>query len=60
MLKGYGVTLLNEYFTDEDINYRISNGETFESIYNVNYSYYITQANKIIEQLKPSQLSLWD
>ena len=60
MLKGYGVTLHNTFHSDEDLQWLYAKGETFESIYNVNYQYYITQCVKVIEQLKPRQLSLFD
>jgi hypothetical protein len=60
MLKGYGVTLINKFYSDSDINWMCGHGETFESIYNINYNYYISQATKIIEQLKPRQLSLFN
>lgn len=49
MLKGYGVTILNKLTPDKPIEE-----------YNINYAYYILQATKIINQLKPQQLSLWD
>lgn len=49
MLKGWGVNLLNKL--DETIPF---------DEYNVNHRYYIIQAIKVIEQLKPKQLSLWD
>ena len=60
MLKGYGVRLHNVLYSDEDLNWKYSQGETFESIYDVNYKYYITQCKKIIEELKPRQLNLFD
>ena len=60
MLKGYGVTLQNNCHYDEYLQWLYAKGETFESIYNVNYQYYITQCVKVIEQLKPRQLSLFD
>lgn len=60
MLKGYGVRLLNEFISDEDLNFRIGSGETFQDIYDINYRYYVIQANKIIEQLKVRQLDLFD
>ena len=60
MLKGYGVRLHNVLYSDEDLNWKYSQGETFESIYDVNYSYYITQCRKIIEELKPRQLNLFN
>lgn len=46
MLVGYGVTLLNKF--DNNMQH------------DINYQYYIIQAKKIIEQLKPRQLSLFD
>lgn len=46
MLVGYGVTLLNRF--DDNMQH------------DINYQYYIIQAKKIIEQLKPRQLSLFD
>lgn len=49
MLKGYGVTIHNVLTPDKPIEQ-----------YNINYTYYILQATKIINQLKPQQLSLWD
>lgn len=49
MLKGYGVTIHNTLTPDKPIEE-----------YNINYAYYILQATKIINQLKPQQLSLWD
>lgn len=60
MLKGYGVKLHNVLHHDEDIQWANAYGDTFKDIYKVNYSYYILQCNKIIEQLKPRQLSLWN
>lgn len=60
MLKGYGVRLHNKFYSDEDLQWKYAHGETFESIYDVNYNYYITQCKKIIEELKPRQLSLFD
>lgn len=48
MLKGYGVTILNTLPEDKSIDQ-----------YNINYTYYILQATKIINALKPQQLSLW-
>lgn len=60
MLKGYGVTLHNTLFSDEDLQWKYSQGETFQSIYNINYQYYILQCIKIIEQLKPRQLNLFN
>lgn len=48
MLTASGVTLLNK-FDDKPINER-----------KINYRYYIMEAYKIIRELKPLQLSLWD
>lgn len=48
MLTASGVTLLN-YLDDKPIEER-----------NINYRYYITEAYKIIRELKPLQMSLWD
>lgn len=48
MLTASGVTLLNK-FDDKPIEER-----------KINYRYYITEAYKIIRDLKPLQLSLWD
>ena len=47
VLKGFGVKLFNEYVHKEMTEYDIQ------------YSYYINQANKIIAQLEPEQLSLF-
>lgn len=47
MLTSSGVTLLNK-FEDKPIDK-----------YNVNYNYYIVEAYKILRELKPLQLSLW-
>ena len=60
MLKGYGVKLHNRLYSDEDLQWKYSQGETFQSIYDINYQYYIVQCLKIIEQLKPKQLNLFD
>lgn len=60
MLKGYGVKLHNRFYSDEDLQWKYSQGETFQSIYDVDYQYYIIQCVKVIEQLKPRQLSLFD
>lgn len=49
MLKGYGVELINKLNPTQDI-----------LTYAINFQYYIIQSIKIIEQLKPRQLSLWD
>ena len=48
MLTASGVTLLNK-FDDKPIEER-----------KINYRYYIMEAYKIIRDLKPLQLSLWD
>lgn len=48
MLTASGVTLLN-YLDDKPIEER-----------KINYRYYITEAYKIIRELKPLQMSLWD
>lgn len=47
MLKGFGVNIFNEYI---DMNM---------AKYDINYTYYIHQANKIIHQLQPIQQSLF-
>lgn len=60
MLKGYGVKLHNRLYSDEDLQWKYSQGETFQSIYDINYQYYIVQCLKIIEQLKPKQLNLFN
>ena len=60
MLKGYGVKLHNRLYSDEDLQWMYSQGETFQSIYDINYQYYTVQCLKIIEQLKPKQLNLFD
>lgn len=60
MLKGYGVKLHNTFYSDEDLQWKYAHGETFENIYDINYQYYITQCIKIIEKLKPRQLSLFN
>lgn len=60
MLKGYGVKLHNRFYSDEDLQWKYSQGETFQSIYDINYQYYITQCIKVIEQLKPKQLNLFN
>ena len=60
MLKDYGVTLHNVFYTDEDLQWKYSQGETFQSIYNINYAYYIRQCKKIINEIKPKQLSLFN
>lgn len=48
MLASSGVTLLNK-FDNKNIKER-----------NINYHYYIYEAYKVVRQLKPLQLSLWD
>lgn len=48
MLTASGVTLLN-YLDDKPIEER-----------KINYRYYIMEAYKIIRELKPLQMSLWD
>lgn len=48
MLVDSGVTLLN-YLDDKPIEER-----------KINYRYYIMEAYKIIRELKPLQMSLWD
>ena len=60
MLKGYGVTLHNTFYTDDYLQSMYSQGKSFYDIYHINYSYYINQAKKIIEELKPRQLSLFN
>ena len=60
MLKGHGVKLHNRLYSDEDLQWKYSQGETFQSIYDVDYQYYIIQCVKVIEQLKPRQLSLFN
>lgn len=60
MLKGYGVTLHNTLYSDEDLQWRYAQGDTFEDIYKINYNYYISQCNKIVEQIRPRQLNLFD
>lgn len=60
MLKGYAVKLHNTFYSDEDLQWKYAHGETFQSIYDINYNYYISQCKKIIEELKPRQLSLFD
>ena len=58
--KGHGVKLHNRLYSDEDLQWKYSQGEPFQSIYDVDYQYYITQCVKVIEQLKPRQLSLFN
>ena len=60
MLVGYGVKLHNTFLSDDELQFLYSTGLTFNDIYGVNYSYYIKECQKIIEQIKPRQLSLWD
>lgn len=59
MLKGYGVKIHNDFYTDDILNSFYSQGMTFQDIYDINYSYYIVECKKIIDKLKPKQLSLW-
>ena len=60
MLKGYAVTLHNKFYSDEDLQWKYAQGETFESIYDINYNYYISQCKKIINEIKPRQLNLFN
>ena len=60
MLKDHGVTLHNRFYSNEDLQWKYSQGETFQSIYDINYQYYITQCIKVIEKLKPKQLNLFN
>lgn len=60
MLKGYAVTLHNTFYSDEDLQWKYAQGETFESIYDINYNYYILQCKKIINDIKPKQLNLFN
>ena len=60
MLVGYGVKLHNTFLSDDELQFLYSTGLTFNDIYDINYSYYIKECQKIIEQIKPRQLSLWD
>lgn len=60
MLKGYAVTLHNTFYSDEDLQWKYAQGETFESIYDINYNYYISQCKKIINEIKPRQLNLFN
>ena len=53
---GHGVKLHNLLYSDEDLQWKYSQGETLQSIYDVDYQYYITQCVKVIEQLKPCLL----
>lgn len=60
MLKDHGVTLHNKFYSDEDLQWKYSQGETFQSIYDIDYQYYINQCIKVIEKLKPKQLNLFN
>lgn len=60
MLKDYGVTIHNTLISDDELQQLYSQGETFESIYHVNYKYYAIQATKIVEKIRPRQTSLFD
>ena len=60
MLKGYAVTLHNTFYSDEDLQWKYAQGETFESIYDINYNYYISQCKKLINDIKPKQLNLFN
>ena len=60
MLKDYAVTLHNTFYSDEDLQWKYAQGETFESIYDINYNYYISQCKKIINDIKPKQLNLFN
>lgn len=60
MLKGYGVKLHNKFYTEEYLNEQYQKGKTFKDIYDINYKYYINQCKKIINELKPRQLSLFN
>ena len=60
MLKGYAVTLHNTFYSDEYLQWKYAQGETFESIYDINYNYYISQCKKIINEIKPRQLNLFN
>ena len=60
MLKDYAVTLHNKFYSDEDLQWKYAQGETFESIYDINYNYYISQCKKIINDIKPKQLNLFN
>ena len=60
MLKGYAVTLHNTFYSDEDLQWKYAQGETFESIYDINYNYYISQCKKIINDIQPKQLNLFN
>lgn len=60
MLKDHGVRLHNKFYSDEDLQRKYSQGETFQSIYDIDYQYYINQCIKVIEKLKPKQLNLFN
>lgn len=60
MLKDHGVRLHNKFYSDEDLQWKYSQGETFQSIYDIDYHYYINQCIKVIEKLKPKQLNLFN
>lgn len=60
MLKDHGVRLHNKFYSDEDLQWKYSQGETFQSIYDIDYQYYINQCIKVIEKLKPKQLNLFN
>lgn len=60
MLKDHGVRLHNKFYSDEDLQWKYSRGETFQSIYDIDYQYYINQCIKVIEKLKPKQLNLFN
>lgn len=60
MLKDHGVRLHNKFYSDEDLQWKYSQGETFQSIYDIDYQYYINQCIKVIEKLKPEQLNLFN
>lgn len=59
MLKGYAVKLLNTFYDPEELQAMHDKGMDFNNIYDVNYDYYIIAAKKVIEELKPRQLSLF-
>lgn len=60
MLKDHGVRLHNKFYSDKDLQWKYSQGETFQSIYDIDYQYYINQCIKVIEKLKPKQLNLFN
>lgn len=60
MLKDHGVRLHNKFYSDEDLQWKYSQGETFQSVYDIDYQYYINQCIKVIEKLKPKQLNLFN